>query len=186
MPKENFNIINLVNQGGCFDLQFRKDTRHERTGSPTYYRWKIQFVITAPKESVKLLDKAKKLIGCGKISQTPGQTRFSVQDIDDIINVLIPFFIKNKLRDVMKKDQSTKISGKFGARPSTYKNRCSGFDLWQKAVAIIYANKGIYISKWKKNDLHSLIEIHKSMAKYKHKPKSPKWIQMAQNLTKMI
>ncbi|MDO8530474.1 MAG: LAGLIDADG family homing endonuclease [bacterium] len=162
MVKNNFSVIDLANRGGCFDLQFRKDTRHERTGSPTYYRWKIQFVITTPKEEMRLLEKAKKIIGCGKISQTPGQARFSVQDIDDISEMIVPYFTKNRLVENKKKD----------------------FDLWQRAVTIIYANKGITISKWKKSDLHSLIEIHKSMAKYKRKPKSGKWLQMAQTLAR--
>ena len=60
MAKENFNIAELVNQDGCFDLQFRKDTRHERTNAPTYYRWKAQFVVTGPKENAKVLERVKK------------------------------------------------------------------------------------------------------------------------------
>ena len=59
MAKENFNIVTLVNNDGCFDLQFRKDTRHERTNAPTYYRWKAQFVVTTPKENIKVLEKIK-------------------------------------------------------------------------------------------------------------------------------
>lgn len=162
MAKNTFNILDVVNHGGCFDLQFRKDTRHERTGSPTYYRWKIQFVVTAPKTNGKLLDKVKKIIGCGKLSITKDQARFSVQDIDDIADTIVPFFRKNKLANNKKKE----------------------FELWQKAAAIIQSNKGIYISKWKKNDLNSLIQIHKSTAKYKNKPKQPKWMQMAQTLAR--
>lgn len=162
MAKNTFNILDVVNNGGCFDLQFRKDTRHERTGSPTYYRWKIQFVVTAPKTNGKLLDKVKKIIGCGKLSITKDQARFSVQDIDDIADTIVPFFRKNKLANNKKKE----------------------FELWQKAAAIIQSNKGIYISKWKKNDLNSLIQIHKSTAKYKNKPKQPKWMQMAQTLAR--
>ena len=59
---EKFNIAMLVNNDGCFDLQFRKDTRRERTNSPTYYRWKAQFVVTSPKEDVKILEKIKKAV----------------------------------------------------------------------------------------------------------------------------
>ncbi len=57
-----FSISNIVNNDGCFDLQFRKDTRRERTNSPTYYRWKAQFVVTGPKESAKVLQKIKYFI----------------------------------------------------------------------------------------------------------------------------
>src|SRR3989344_1173659 len=108
MAKEKFNIIDLVNNDSCFDLQFRKDTRHERTNSPTYYRWKSQFVVTVPKEQIKILEKTKK---------------------------------------------------------------------------VIYQNKGVYLSKWPKNDLLHLLEIHKAMAKHKNKPRKQKWTDMAQAIT---
>ncbi len=159
---EKFSITNLVNNDGCFDLQFRKDTRHERTNSPTYYRWKIQFIITASKEKFKLLEKAKNIIGCGNVSTIKDQARLSVQNINDIMEIIVPFFKKNKLANKKKKD----------------------FDLWQKAVEIIYRNKGKYISKWKKNDLVCLIELHKLASKYKNKPRESKWITMATILTK--
>ncbi|MSU54464.1 MAG: hypothetical protein EXS48_01300 [Candidatus Staskawiczbacteria bacterium] len=159
---EKFSITTLVNNDGCFDLQFRKDTRHERTGSPTYYRWKIQFIVTSPKDQLKTLEKAKKIIGAGNVSLTGTQARFSVQKIDDIIEAIIPFFTKNKLSGNKKRD----------------------FDLWQKAVDIIFRNKGIYLSKWSKNDLLHLMEIHKAMAKYKLKPRKQKWSEMAKTLTK--
>jgi len=161
---EKLNIANLVNNDGCFDLQFRKDTRHERTNSPTYYRWKIQFVVTAPKESIKLLEKIKREMGCGKIYTTKNQSRFSVQNINDITGVIVPFFNKNKLAEKKKQD----------------------FQMWQKAAAIIHRNKGKYISKWKNNDLLNLIEIHKSAAKYKNKPRESKWAGIAKTMIKTI
>lgn len=162
--KEKFSIVNLANSDGCFDLQFRKDTRHERTNSPTYYRWKIQFIITNPKENYKLLGKVKKIIGCGNVSVVKSQARFSVQSIDDIANIIVPFFKKNILKDKKKKD----------------------FQLWQKAVGIVHQNKGIHIANWKKNDLLSLTAIHKSTEKYKNKPRKQKWIQMAYAITKTV
>lgn len=162
MEKEKFSIINLVSSDGCFDLQFRKDTRHERTNSPTYYRWKIQFVITNPKENKAVLEKARRMLGCGKISVIKNQARLSVQKIDDIVETVIPIFTKNTLLGNKKKD----------------------FDLWKKAAAIIYANKGIYLSNWKKNDLLHLIEIHKASAKYKQKPRKQKWSDMASAISK--
>ena len=44
-------------------------------------------------------------------------------------------------------------------------------------------NKGKKINDWKKSDLLQLIEIHKSLAKYKTKPKKQKWIEMAKLFT---
>ena len=164
MAKENFNIPSLVNKDGCFDLQFRKDTRHERTNSPTYYRWKAQFIVTMPKENIKILDKIKKEIGCGRITLSNGQARYSVQSIGDIAHVVVPFFRRNPLAEKKKKD----------------------FELWAKSVEIINRNKGKYLASWKKNELISLIEIQKASVKYKSRPRAPKWIQMAQTLAKTI
>ena len=160
MKIKSFNIVDLTNQDGCFDLQFRKDTRHERTGSPTYYRWKTQFVITGPKGDIKALEKIKKEMGCGKVNISKDQARFSVQKINDIAGIVVPFFKKNVLTDKKKKD----------------------FELWAKGVEIIQKNKGKYLSVWKKNDLCTLIEIHKSSAKYKNRPREPKWLEMAKKL----
>lgn len=162
--KPAFNIASLASAHGCFDLQFRKDTRHERTNSPTYYRWKVQFIITGPKENAKLLDKAQRMLACGKVTSTGNQTRFSVQDIDDIANVVVPFFKKNKLGDGKKKE----------------------FEAWQKAVAIVQRNKGKSISKWQRNDQLTLIEIHKLTSKYKQKPKIAKWMDAAKTFAKSL
>ncbi len=162
MGKENLDIASLVNKDGCFDLQFRKDTRHERTNSPTYYRWKVQFVITSPKENAKVMEKIKNELGCGEVTISKDQARFSVQKIGDVAGTIVPFFRKNLLADKKKKD----------------------FELWSKAVEIIHKNHGKCLTSWKKNELCSLIEIHKSSAKYKLRPRQPKWLDMARTLTK--
>ena len=162
MAKENFNIVSLANNDACFDLQFRKDTRHERTNSPTYYRWKTQFIITLPKKDIKILEKAKKEICCGQVCISKDQARLSVQKISDISEKIVPFFRKNKLSDNKKKD----------------------FELWAKAVEIIERNRGKALASWKKSELCALIEIHKSSSKYKNNPRQPKWLEMAKTLTK--
>src|SRR3989339_284663 len=128
IENKKFNISELVSNYGCFDLQFRKDTRHKRTGSPTYYRWNTQFVITSPKEKI------------------------------------IPYFRKNQLSGKKKGD----------------------FNLWQKAVEIIYLNKGKSLLNWKRNEFLQLLEIHKSAIKYKEKPRQSKWIEDATNLSKTL
>lgn len=164
MAKENkFNLVSLANSDGCFDLQFRKDTRRERTNSPTYYRWKAQFIVTSPKKDIKILEKLQKEFNCGKVSISKDQARFSVQKISDISDIVIPFFKKNQLDGKKKKD----------------------FDLWAKGAEIIEKNKGKHLSVWKKNDLCQLIEIHKSSLKYKNRPRQPKWITMAKSLIKI-
>jgi hypothetical protein len=164
MAKEIFNIANITSSDGCFDLQFRKDTRRERTNSPTYYRWKVQFVVTMPKDNIKILQKLEKEFDCGKITISKDQARFSVQKIDDIVEVVVPFFRKNLLTGNKKKD----------------------FDLWKKSVEIIYRNKGKALVSWKKSDLAQLIEIQKAGVKYKNKPRQPKWLDMAQTLSRTV
>lgn len=160
--KKDINIAALVNNDGCFDLQFRKDTRHERTNSPTYYRWKAQFVVTGPRANAKILEKIKDKMGCGEVCITKDQARFSVQKIDALAGTVVPFFRKNTLAEKKKKD----------------------FELWSKGVEVIQKNKGKHLSSWKKHDILQLIEIHKSSAKYKNKPRTPKWLEMAQTLSK--
>lgn len=161
MVKNNLGIVKLADENACFDLQFRKDVRKERTNSPTYYRWKIQFIITGPKDNLKIMNQIKKELNCGNVHLIKNQSRFSVQNINEINNCVIPYFKKNKLSGNKKKD----------------------FELWQKAAEIVYKNKGIYISKWKKSDLISLMHIHKSIAKYKNNSRKPKWIDMAETLS---
>jgi len=160
MAKEKFSVTNIVNNDGCFDLQFRKDTRHERTNSPTYYRWKAQFIVTLPKANSKTLEKVKKEIKCGDIHISKGQARFSVQKISDIAGIVVPYFKKNQLADKKKKN----------------------FELWAKGVEIIQKNKGKYLAVWKKNDLNSLIEIHKTCCKYKKNPRKSKWLDMSKTI----
>ena len=82
MATKKFDLVDLVNCDGCFDLQFGKDTRHERTNSPTYYRWKAQFIVTGPKEDIENFRKnKKKKWSCGEVSVSKDQARFSVQKI---------------------------------------------------------------------------------------------------------
>jgi len=162
MAKQSFSVVELTNSDGCFDLQFRKDTRHERTNSPTYYRWKAQFVVTAPQKNLKILEKIQKELDCGQVSISKDQARFSVQKIGDIFEIIVPYFRKNQLKDNKKRD----------------------FELWVRAVEIIEKNRGKNLTTWKKNDLCSLIEIHKSSLKYKNRPRQPKWMEMAKTLTK--
>ena len=164
MPKAKFHIPTIVNNDGCFDLQFRKDTRHERTNSPTYYRWKAQFIVTSPKENIKILEKIKNDLDCGQVCISKEQARFSVQKISDIAKTIVPFFKKNSLALKKKKD----------------------FELWSKAVEIIQRNKGKCLTDWKKNELCSLMEIHNSSAKYKNRPRQSKWLEMARAFSKNI
>jgi len=164
--KETTNNINvLINTGACFDLQFRQDTKRKRTNSPTYYRWKVQFVITESSQKSKILEKIKNILKCGKVHIINNQGRYSVQDIDEIKNKVLPYFKRHPLNNNKKKKD---------------------FELWQKAVGIIYKNKGKVFLKWKKEDFRELINIQKSIKKYKERPRQMKWLSTAEELLKTL
>lgn len=160
MSKLEQTINYIVQHHSCFDLQFRKDTRHERTNSPTYYRWKLQFVITMPKGDAKVLEQVKRAIQCGSVTVIKEQARLSVQNIDDMYHSVVPY-LRTRLADEKKKE----------------------FELWKKAVEIIKKNKGTAISKWEKSDLLSLMAIQQSCAKYKQGSRQPKWLAMAKTIS---
>lgn len=165
MPKkEKTNINNLINSSACFDLQFRQDAKKDRPNSPTYYRWKTQFIITRPLSEMNNLQEILTAIGCGKIHAIQNQARFSVQNIDEIKNTVVPYLQKNPLQETKKKD----------------------FDLWAQAVDILHKNKGKNFLSWTKDDFQKLINIQKESQKYKEKPKSLKWISTAGDLLKNL
>ena len=170
-------IIDFISEGGCFDLQFRRDVRHKRTGSPTYYSWKAQFALLSGYDKEKTFRQIKDVLMCGKIHFVgEKQVRYSVQSIDEIYNKVCPFFQKNSL---------------FG-------NKKNDFDLWSEAAGIIFQNKrknkyakkgvrGFARTKWSKKDFLRLIDIEKAMQGYKVKrPQSLKWLPIAEEIAKTI
>lgn len=156
------NITKIVNEAGCFNLQFRKDVRHKRTNSPTYYSWKAQFVIVGSLDKEDLLREIQNVLSCGRLHYITGtQIRYSVQAIDELRNCIIPFFEKYQLSGNKKHD----------------------FELWAEAIKILFQNKSKPISQWSKEPFQRLINIQKAMQKYKAK-KLPglKWISIAESI----
>jgi len=154
------NIAKIANEAGCFDLQFRKDVRHKRTNSPTYYCWKAQFVITGSVEKEDTLKKIQQALDCGKLHYITGtKIRYSVQKLEDLQNKIMPFFNENSLSKDKKRD----------------------FELWAQAIGILYQNKGKSLSQWPKDLFRQLINIQKSSQQYKSKKtRTPKWIPVAE------
>ena len=152
-------IDRFLNEAACFNLQFRQDVRHNRTGSPVYFCWKTQFVITGSLEEENLLRKTQEILSCGRLHYITGrQLRYSVQSIEELCNKIVPFFKKYPLSGKKKID----------------------FEFWAKAVLILYQNKGKPLSQWSKKNFQQLIEIQKSMQEYKaKKTKESKWIPVA-------
>lgn len=159
-------IAGFVDGEGCFDLQFRRDVRHERINKPVYYGWRYQFVIVTRKDDEELLRKIQKTFNCGSINFARGdQTRYSVQDITHLYNIILPFFKKYPLSGKKKKD----------------------FELWAEAIEIIYQNKGKFLKKWSKENFLRVIEIQKSMQEYKFKrPQGYKWLSIAESVVETL
>lgn len=149
-------IAGLVDGEGCFALKFTKETKRKRPWSPTYYGWKAEFAIVLSSNDEEILRKVKETIGVGIIHPSKRLTsRYSVQNVDEFFNVIIPFFRKFKLRAKKSLD----------------------FDLWTEAINIIYKNKvgntatkgikGFVKKEWNMQDLDKLITIRKEMVKIK-------------------
>ena len=163
--RSQLSLKDYISGESCFDLQFRRDVRYDRPRRPVYYRWKAQFVIALNKNESDLLKEIKKSFGCGEISLTKKRSRFSVQDIDDLYNIIIPFFKTCKLSKKKEKD----------------------FKLWTKAVGIIYKNKGKNLADWKRRDFCKLIEIQNLMQRYKERiPQKFKWLSIAKSIAKTL
>ncbi|HXK31972.1 MAG TPA: LAGLIDADG family homing endonuclease [Candidatus Paceibacterota bacterium] len=160
------NISKIVNETSCFDLQFRRDVRHKRTNSPIYYSWKAQFVIVGSVDKEELLRKIKETLDCGRLHYITGtQIRYSVQNIDELHDKIVPFFKEHSLSGDKDKD----------------------FELWSEAIAILYRNKGKALSQWPKELFERLITIQKSSQQYKSKKnRIPKWIPVAQAVLKHL
>ena len=154
------NITKIVDEIGCFDLQFRRDVKRKRTNSPTYYCWKAQFVIVGSIDKEDLLKKVKDVFECGRLHYITGtQLRYSVQNIDELYNKIVQFFEKYPLSGHKKKD----------------------FELWSEAIGILYQNKGKALSQWPKDLFKRLITIQKTAQQYKSKKnRIPKWIPVAE------
>ncbi len=157
-------ITKTVNKKGCFDLQFRRDVKHNRANKPVYYSWKVQFIITGKYQDEDLLRKVKKTFNCGRLHFIDkNKIRYSVQKIDHLYSKVVPLLKKCQLLEKKKND----------------------FELWAKAIEILFQNKRKKIKNWQKEDFVKLIEIQKKMQKYKTKKiKSQKWLSVAESILK--
>lgn len=166
-------ISGFVDGEGCFGFQFRKDVKHERHGSPIYYSWKAQFMITARKDEQDLFERIKEFFSCGNTyKQLDSEIHYCVSNIDDLKNIISPFFKKHQLQGKKKHD----------------------FVLWAEAINILYKNKrqkanvrkgvkGFLKNNWDKKDLNRLLDIHSNMQKYKStRPQGLKHIAIAKKL----
>lgn len=161
-------IAGFTDGEGCFALKFRRDVRNERKNKPVYFYWDIEFVIVLRGDDIEILEKIKETLGCGNLHKPNrrGSVRFTVNNINDICSIIVPFFEKYPLRAKKKYD----------------------FILWREAAEIFKRNQKILINRrkgekgfhkviWSDDDLKRLLEIHELMKTYKsNRQKEWKWL----------
>jgi len=158
-------IAGFVDGEGCFALKFRRDIRHDRKNKPVYFYWDVEFAILLRADDKEILEQIQQTLDCGRISISKrGSARYSVNDIDDLMNKVIPFFQKYLLRAKKRHD----------------------FNLWKEAVTIFSRNRQVRIPnqrwfskiskiRWKDGDIDRLKKIHTEMKQFKIKSKTKDW-----------
>ena len=151
-------IAGFVDGEGCFALKFRRDVRRDRKNKPVYFYWDVEFAVTLKSDDKEILNKIQNTLECGLVGNADkqGTVRYAVNNIDDLINKIVPFFEKYRLR-----------AKKF-----------HDFELWKEVVEIFKRNQriktntergknGFQKTQWNPIDLERLREIHEAMKQYK-------------------
>lgn len=162
-------IAGFVDGEGCFALNFRRDVRRERKGTPVYFYWDVEFAIFLRADDRPILEKIQQTLLCGRIGNPTktGAVRFSVYHMDDLVEKVIPFFERYPLR-----------AKKF-----------HDFELWKEAVHLLYKNRGAKTNisstgnargsrnrLWNQKDLVRLKKIQLAMRQYKNAGREWKWL----------
>lgn len=154
-------IAGFVDGEGCFALSMRKDIRHERKSKTTYFSWKASFVIALRADDSELLFAIKNHFNCGRVNFSKGSkssARFEISDLNQLSQIVIPFFDRNPLHGKKGKD----------------------YDKWKEAVGVLmkYKNlrgstnaikgkRGFFEVPWEEKDKRKLIKIKKETKKFK-------------------
>jgi len=109
-------ILGFVDGEGCFSIGFvkqpdRKEPTRIRRGYVTGYQVTHEFTVMQGARSLRNLEELKKFFGVGAIyinrrhdNHKEDMFRYSVSRREDILNVIVPFFKKYRLRTAKKRD----------------------------------------------------------------------------------
>ena len=150
-------IAGFVDGEGCFALKFRRDIKRGRINKPAYFYWDIEFAILLKSDDKDVLYKIQDVLGCGKVGNIDkrGLVRYSVNNISDLSDKIVPFFQKYPLRAKKRHD----------------------FELWREAVVIFKRSQRL----WDQKTLQRLMEIREAMKQYKGGNRSNwKWLPQSQ------
>jgi hypothetical protein len=107
-------IVGFVDGEGCFSINFvrqpnKKEKGRIRKGYKTGFQIFYEFAITQGESSLKSLEEIKNFFGVGNLyinkrydNHKEHLYRYVVRKLEDIVNVIVPFFMKNELRTAKK------------------------------------------------------------------------------------
>ncbi|HBD25154.1 MAG: hypothetical protein A2566_02025 [Candidatus Zambryskibacteria bacterium RIFOXYD1_FULL_40_13] len=158
-------IVGFVDGEGCFSINFvrqsdKKEKNRIRKGYKTGYQIFYEFAITQGESSLGSLEKIKDFFGVGKIylnkrydNHKEHLLRYTVRKLDDLVNIIVPFFKKNELRTSKKKN----------------------FEIFTKCLG--------EISKGKHLTINGAVKIAHMMEKMNHKKNRSDVIRILRNQT---
>ena len=105
-------VIGFVDGEGCFSIGFvRQPNRNKRKGYKTGYQISHEFVVTQGAKSIKSLHiiadffKVGQIIVNNRYDNHKGNLfRYAVRKREDLVNVIIPFFRRNKMQSAKRID----------------------------------------------------------------------------------
>jgi hypothetical protein len=109
-------LVGFVDGEGCFSINFvkqsdKKEKNRIRKGYKTGYQIFYEFAITQGESSLNSLKLIKNFFGVGNIylnkrydNHKEHLYRYTVRNKSDLVNVIIPFFERNKLKTGKKKN----------------------------------------------------------------------------------
>ncbi len=156
-------IAGFTDGEGCFAIKFRRDKKQNKLDKKIkeYFYWGAEFAIVLRNDEINILEQIKHTLDCGSIvKQGEGELRYTVQNPKDLLQKIIPFYERNRLRAKKYFD----------------------FLLWKKAVEIIadYRRKKINTEKGRRGFIkveipeekqNELFLIRKRMVSFKSKRK---------------
>lgn len=163
-------IAGFVDGEGCFALKFVREVRYDRKNKPEYLYWDIEFAILLRQDDQDILKGICETLGVGRISISKnGGARYAVNKINELQDVIVPFFEKYSLRAKKRFD----------------------FALWKKALIILEKNQqkkiirkekqgGFLKTQLSASDIDELHRIHEQMKAYKSAGKEWKWLPRRQ------
>ena len=99
-------IVGFVDGEGCFSVSIIKN-------STTKSGWQVfpEFVVTQGEKSIEVLQLIKRYFSCGEIyvnrrkdNHKENLCRYCVRSIQNLAQIIIPFFSRNKLRTAKRND----------------------------------------------------------------------------------